>query len=71
MYFDTSMKKQAIEVVCDALRPGGILIIGDVDPVRTTAELTAAMPCTYQRPGVYQKPGGAAPMLSEMTKVSV
>lgn len=70
MYFDNEMKRRAVEVVSEALRPAGILIIGDVDPIRTIAELSAAMPCEYQRPGVYQKPGGNVPRLTEMAKVT-
>ncbi len=58
MYFDNAMKKRVITVVSDALVPGGLLIIGDVDPIRTTAELNAHMKLDYVRPGTYQKPSG-------------
>ncbi len=58
MYFDLDMKKRVIKHVSDALTPGGHLIVGDVDPIRTIPELSAANPCEYQRPGVYRKPGG-------------
>jgi chemotaxis protein methyltransferase CheR len=60
MYFDNAMKKRVLEVVTDAVVPGGHVIIGDVDPIRTVPELSAAMKCEYQRPGVYRKPGGPA-----------
>ncbi len=57
MYFDLEMKKRVIKHVGDALVPGGHLIVGDVDPIRTIPELSAANQCEYQRPGVYRKPG--------------
>ena len=56
MYFDLDMKKRVIEVVSDALAPGGYLIIGDVDPIRTLPELNRHMKLEYKRPGTYQKP---------------
>lgn len=59
MYFDTPMKKKVIAAVSGGLAPGGYLIVGDVDPIRTIPELNHSMTCTYQRPGVYRKPGGS------------
>jgi len=56
MYFDLEMKKRVIGVTTEALVPGGYLIIGDVDPVRTIPELRECMPLEYKRPGTYQKP---------------
>lgn len=56
MYFDMKMKKRVVDVVCEALAPGGFLIIGDVDPVRTIPELRNHMSLEYKRPGTYQKP---------------
>jgi chemotaxis protein methyltransferase CheR len=56
MYFDTGMKKRAIQVTSAAVAPGGYLYIGDVDPTRTTAELSAAMTLTPLSPGLYRKP---------------
>ena len=35
MYFDTPMKEKVIKTVADSLAPGGHLIVGDVDPIRT------------------------------------
>ena len=58
MYFDTPMKKTVIENVSNAVAPGGHMIVGDVDPIRTIAELNACMTLDYQRPGVYRKPTG-------------
>lgn len=55
MYFDIPMKKRVIDVVSKALVDNGRLIVGDVDPIRTIPELSAHMPLTYRRPGVYQK----------------
>lgn len=63
MYFDMKMKKRVVDVVCEALAPGGYLIIGDVDPVRTIPELREHMSLEYKRPGTYRKPipAGARP----------
>ncbi|MFQ5425222.1 MAG: CheR family methyltransferase [Phycisphaerae bacterium] len=58
MYFDTPMKKTVITNVSNAVAPGGHMIVGDVDPIRTIAELSACMTLDYQRPGVYHKPTG-------------
>lgn len=59
MYFDNNMKKRVIKVTSDALAPGGHLIVGDVDPIRTIPELNDAMTLEYQRPGIYLKPVGS------------
>jgi len=56
MYFDMKMKKRVVDVVSEAMAPGGYLIIGDVDPVRTIPELREHMNLEYKRPGTYQKP---------------
>lgn len=65
MYFDTPMKKRVLSVVSDALVPGGRLIVGDVDPIRTVPELNECLPLDYVRPGLYAKPAktcaGATP----------
>lgn len=62
MYFDNGMKKRVIGHVCNAVAPNGHLIVGDVDPIRTVAELSSSMPLDYKRPGLYYKPAacGAA-----------
>lgn len=60
MYFDLDMKKRVLQVVSDALAPGGHLIVGDVDPIGASFRLKKAVPLEYKRPGIYQKPGGAA-----------
>jgi len=57
MYFDTAMKIRVLEVVSEALSPGGFLFVGDVDPIRTTAELSSVLKLEYQKPGLYFKPG--------------
>ncbi len=59
MYFDLDMKKRVLQVVSDALAPGGHLIVGDVDPIGASFRLKRAVPLEYKRPGIYQKPGGA------------
>lgn len=60
MYFDTPMKQRVLEVVTDALAPGGYLIVGDVDPIRTTPELSSHMKLEFKRPGAYWKPSAQA-----------
>ncbi|NOS99859.1 MAG: protein-glutamate O-methyltransferase CheR [Phycisphaerales bacterium] len=66
MYFDNPMKLKVMDVVSEALAPGGLLIVGDVDPIRTSAELSAAMTLTYQRPGLYQKAAPNVRLLKEL-----
>lgn len=58
MYFDTPMKKRVIKVVSDAVAPGGHMIVGDVDPIRTVPELSECLTLEYKRPGIYFKPLG-------------
>ncbi len=70
MYFDNPMKKRVLKTVCDALAPGGFLIVGDVDPIRTTPELSKSMTCDYERPGVYRKPGQKASSVSQKEMVT-
>ncbi len=55
MYFDTKMKLKVLDVVTNALTPSGYLVIGDVDPVRSTQELREAIKVTYRCPNIYQK----------------
>lgn len=67
MYFDNAMKIRVLGNITDALAPGGRLIVGDVDPIRTVAELSAALTLDYERPGVYVKPTRpAAKLLSKV-----
>lgn len=56
MYFDTPMKQTVIKNCSNALKPGGTLFIGDVDPVRTTAELANCVDLEFGAPGFYNKP---------------
>jgi chemotaxis methyl-accepting protein methylase len=67
MYFDVTMKKRVLQVVSEALVPGGLLIVGDVDPIRTVPELSACMTLNYLRPGTYQKPVGVEAKKSLVT----
>lgn len=60
MYFDSPMKKSVLDVVTKALAPDGCLIVGDVDPIRTTPELRSCMTLEFRQPGVYWKPAVAA-----------
>lgn len=56
MYFDVTMKKQALRTVFDALVPGGHLVVGDVDPIRNRPELNEVLKLNYLGPNLYQKP---------------
>lgn len=56
MYFDLEMKKLVLRNVIDAVAPGGHLIVGDVDPIRTIPELNQYMTLEYLRPGTYWRP---------------
>lgn len=58
MYFDTAMKRLAVRTTADAVAPGGYLYVGDVDPLRTTRELSSAMPLIAGPPGLYHRPPG-------------
>lgn len=56
MYFDLDMKKRALTNVSDALAPGGCLLVGDVDPIRTIPELRAHVKLERLWPGAYRRP---------------
>lgn len=56
MYFDTPMKLKVLETVTNALAVGGILVVGDVDPIRNTPELNQALTLEYAGPNLYMKP---------------
>jgi len=60
MYFDTPMKQRVIDVVSEALAPGGTLFVGDVDPIRTCQDLMKSLPLEVGPPALYLKPGGVA-----------
>lgn len=60
MYFDTPMKRLAVRTTADAVAPGGYLYVGDVDPLRTSPELSSAMPLVAGPPGLYHRPQGRA-----------
>lgn len=53
MYFDTPMKREAITTASAAVRRGGYLYIGDVDPTRTTPELRDSLKLEPLGPGWY------------------
>lgn len=56
MYFDLPMKRRVLANVTAALRPGGYMIIGDVDPLRDGSGLRDDCALDYVRPSVYRKP---------------
>ncbi len=56
MYFDATMKQRVLANVTEALVPGGQLFVGDVDPIRNTAQLSDGVTLEYCGPNVYRKP---------------
>ena len=56
MYFDTTMKCPLLQDVAAAIRPGGYLVIGDVDPVRKSPELIEMLRLDYFGRNTYLKP---------------
>lgn len=56
MYFDLPMKTRALQNIQDALVRGGHLVVGDVDPIRNDAKLSATMKLEYKGPNLYYKP---------------
>lgn len=70
MYFDLEMKRRVLKTVSDALVPGGLLIVGDVDPLRNTPGLSGSLDVRYIAPNVYQKPGLALAMAGAGTRES-
>ncbi len=56
MYFDLPMKRLVLANVTQALKPGGYLIIGDVDPIRDGGGLRDDCTLEYVRPSLYRKP---------------
>ena len=61
MYFDYDMKKKVLENVFTAMRPGALLITGDVDPLRDGSDLRERSGLEPVRPNTYRKPTTAAP----------
>ncbi|MFN0136598.1 MAG: CheR family methyltransferase [Phycisphaerae bacterium] len=56
MYFDTPMKQATLKNVQAGVAPGGLLFVGDVDPVRVSSELREAITLEEGPPGVYLRP---------------
>lgn len=56
MYFDLPMKRLVLKNVLAALRPGGYLVIGDVDPLRDGSGLRDDCDLEFVRSSVYRKP---------------
>ncbi len=56
MYFDLPMKRLVLANVTHALKPGGYLIIGDVDPIRDGSGLRDDCTLEHVRPSLYRKP---------------
>lgn len=55
MYFDEAMQYQALCNVCASLRMGGLMIVGDVDPLHARVDLMSKLGVRYVRPWVYEK----------------
>lgn len=56
MYFDTPMKQATLRNTQAGVASGGLLFVGDVDPVRVSAELRETLSLEEGQPGVYWKP---------------
>lgn len=55
MYFDQAMQEQTLVNACDALQPGGFLVVGDVDHLHTQVDLMDRLGVRYVRTWVYEK----------------
>ncbi len=56
MYFDNEMKERVLANVSNALRPGGVMITGDVDPLRDGSGLREKSGLEYVHSNTYRKP---------------
>ena len=56
MYFDCDMKRRVLENVFAALRPGGMMITGDVDPLRDGSDLRERSGLEFVCSNTYRKP---------------
>lgn len=59
MYFDYDMKKKVLENIFAALRVGGLMITGDVDPLRDGSDLREKSGLEYVCSNTYCKPTSA------------
>lgn len=55
MYFDEPMRQLALQNVCASLRPGGLLIVGDVDPLRSRFDWMEQLGVRCLRTWAYEK----------------
>ena len=60
MYFDYDMKKKVLENIFEALRVGGLMITGDVDPLRDGSDLRENSGLEFVCSNTYRKPISAA-----------
>ncbi len=58
MYFDLEMKRRVLDVAVGALNAGGLLIVGDVEPLAGCAEQSALAMLDCEQPGFYRKSAG-------------
>ena len=56
MYFDREMKERVLANVSNALRPGGLMITGDVDPLRDGSDLKDKSGLEHVCSNTYRKP---------------
>ncbi len=56
MYFDLEMKQRVLERIQEVMHPGGVLIMGDVDPMRQGGGLKDKIHLDYWKPTVYRIP---------------
>ncbi|HHI80932.1 MAG TPA: protein-glutamate O-methyltransferase CheR [Planctomycetes bacterium] len=56
MYFDLEMKLRVLERIKEVMHPGGVLIMGDVDPMRQGGDLKERIALDYWKPTIYRVP---------------
>ncbi len=62
MYFDHAMKVKVMKNVCAALKPGGLFVTGDVDPLRDGSGLAELGGLRFVRSNTYEKVAAAEQM---------
>jgi chemotaxis protein methyltransferase CheR len=56
MYFDLEMKFRVLDRIQEVMHPGGVLIMGDVDPMRQGGGLKDKIHLDYWKPTIYRIP---------------
>ncbi len=56
MYFDLEMKFRVLKEIKEVMHPGGVLILGDVDPLRQGGGLKDQVALEFWKPTIYRIP---------------